>query len=121
MRGRPLNPAALCLLHPTSPAVAAPPPPTLSSLAAALISLCNACGIRFKKEERRASAAAAAAAAANGGGAGGMDMMHNSWAHHTQMPYNNYSSSAYGNEYGYMEDDDRDSAFLSWRLNVHCS
>nr|GMD56985.1 GATA transcription factor 19-like [Ipomoea batatas] len=50
-----------------------------------------------------------------------MDMMHNSWAHHTQMPYNNYSSSAYGNEYGYMEDDDRDSAFLSWRLNVHCS
>ncbi|XP_019154709.1 PREDICTED: GATA transcription factor 19-like [Ipomoea nil] len=84
-------------------------------------SLCNACGIRFKKEERRASAAAAAAAA-NGGGAGGMDMMHNSWAHHTQMPYNNYSSPpAYGNEYGYMEDDDRDSAFLSWRLNVHCS
>ncbi|RAL45524.1 hypothetical protein DM860_016016 [Cuscuta australis] len=85
-------------------------------------SLCNACGIRFKKEEKRA---AAAAEAANNGG---RESMRESWpgaAHHSQMPYNNYASpAAYGNEFGYMEDDeDRDSAtFLSWRLNVHyCS
>ncbi|XP_060192938.1 GATA transcription factor 18-like [Lycium barbarum] len=55
-------------------------------------SLCNACGIRFKKEERRANAAAADTA--NGGG---MEM-NGSWVHH----------SAYGNEFRFIEDDDDD-------------
>ncbi|VFQ82739.1 unnamed protein product [Cuscuta campestris] len=56
-------------------------------------SLCNACGIRFKKEEKRA---AAAAEAANNGGRESM-MMRESWpgaAHHSQMPYDNYASPA---------------------------
>ncbi|XP_016508845.1 GATA transcription factor 19-like [Nicotiana tabacum] len=73
-------------------------------------SLCNACGIRFKKEERRASAAAATA---NGGGMDHTQHMINggSWVHHSQaqkMPC--YSSAAYGNhEFRFIEDDDRDS------------
>ncbi|KAG8373698.1 hypothetical protein BUALT_Bualt11G0051700 [Buddleja alternifolia] len=84
-------------------------------------SLCNACGIRFKKEERRATAAAATS---NGGG-GGVDTQ--------QMMMNNYTWGqpqrtpcySYGNEYRFMEDDvvdQRDSEsnipFMSWRFNV---
>ncbi|OIT36623.1 PREDICTED: GATA transcription factor 19-like [Nicotiana attenuata] len=91
-------------------------------------SLCNACGIRFKKEERRASAAAATANGGRGGG-GGMDTQHMinstaSWVHHSQPPKMPcFSSAAYGNELRFIEDDDRDSdataiPFLPWRLNV---
>ncbi|XP_019182594.1 PREDICTED: GATA transcription factor 19-like [Ipomoea nil] len=94
-------------------------------------SLCNACGIRYKKEERRASAAAATA----NGGAPGMDsqqmMINNPWVHHHQysqapQKVSCYPSVAYGNEFRFIEEDDhRDSdagaggiSFLSWRLNV---
>ncbi|KAL1541856.1 GATA transcription factor 18-like [Salvia divinorum] len=79
-------------------------------------SLCNACGIRYKKEERRA---AAAAAASNGDG-----------AHYEAQYTMNGScySSGYGGEYRFMEEDEavdhRDSEmggggpFMSWRFNV---
>ncbi|KAK7360014.1 hypothetical protein VNO77_01986 [Canavalia gladiata] len=75
-------------------------------------SLCNACGIRFKKEERRASAAAATSAAAPGGAYGHQN---NSW-------YAQSQSQKMSNEVRFMDDSDRDSEngipFLSWRLNV---
>ncbi|KAI3451694.1 hypothetical protein Pfo_008359 [Paulownia fortunei] len=82
-------------------------------------SLCNACGIRFKKEERRATAAAATS---NGGGAAvdTQHMMNSSWVQPHKM---GCYSSAYGNEFRFIEDEDhRDSGtgipFLSWRFNV---
>nr|XP_043634975.1 GATA transcription factor 19-like [Erigeron canadensis] len=100
-------------------------------------SLCNACGIRYKKEERRANAAAAATT-------GGSDTTDQGYHHHHHghqymMNNNNgnqwandysqsahkmpscYSPAAVSNEYRFMADhemDDRDSPFLSWRLNV---
>ncbi|XP_059274647.1 GATA transcription factor 18-like [Lycium ferocissimum] len=88
-------------------------------------SLCNACGIRFKKEERRASAAAATA---NGGG---MDTQHmingGSWVHHSQSQKMPCYSSAYGNEFRFIEDDDdrHDSdntaiSFWPFLASQHC-
>ncbi|GAV60038.1 GATA domain-containing protein [Cephalotus follicularis] len=86
-------------------------------------SLCNACGIRFKKEERRASAANGNTT--NASASGVMDQHHsyhnNSWMHHTtQAPKMPCYSSA--NEFRFVEESDRDSdtgiPFLSWRLNV---
>nr|GMD00871.1 GATA transcription factor 19-like [Ipomoea batatas] len=87
-------------------------------------SLCNACGIRYKKEERRASAAAATA----NGGAPVMDsqFINNSWVnhhHYSQAPQKlSCYPSPYANEFRFIEEDDRDSdagiSFLSWRLNV---
>ncbi|KAJ9564637.1 hypothetical protein OSB04_000603 [Centaurea solstitialis] len=77
-------------------------------------SLCNACGIRYKKEERRTAAMAV------GGGGDVMAEGYNqsSWmqsAH--KLP--SFYSPAVGSEYRYGDDvDDRDSTFLSWRLNV---
>ncbi|KAK4490605.1 hypothetical protein RD792_001292 [Penstemon davidsonii] len=75
-------------------------------------SLCNACGIRFKKEERRATAASNGCAAIE------------NWAvQPPKMPC--YASNTYGNEFRFVEDQDnhRDSEtgipFLSWRFNVH--
>lgn len=86
-----------------------------------LQSLCNACGIRYKKEERRATAAAAT----SHGGAANMETQHminaGQWAQPQKTPC---YSSAYGNEYRFMEDepavDHRDSEipFMSWRFNV---
>ncbi|XP_057786013.1 GATA transcription factor 19-like [Salvia miltiorrhiza] len=91
-------------------------------------SLCNACGIRYKKEERRATAAAATS---NGGGANGAHveaqyMMNGSWTPSAQKAP--CYSSGYGSEYRFMEDDaavdHRDSEmsggvpFMSWRFNV---
>nr|GEW89073.1 GATA transcription factor 19-like [Tanacetum cinerariifolium] len=79
-------------------------------------SLCNECGIRFKKEERRAN---------NGGDT--TEMYNNTtWMHHTQpsshkLPAYYTPSSAVGShEFRFIHDDvdDRDSTFLSWRLNV---
>ncbi|PPS00685.1 hypothetical protein GOBAR_AA19981 [Gossypium barbadense] len=70
-------------------------------------SLCNACGIRFKKEERRASAANA-----------------NASSMAEQQQYHGYNNSSWGsmqcysspvNEIKFIEDGD---PFLSWRLNV---
>ncbi|GAB4846826.1 hypothetical protein Ancab_025833 [Ancistrocladus abbreviatus] len=93
-------------------------------------SLCNACGIRFKKEERRANAAAATTTAT--GTAGMMEAHHmasasyynnSSWAGHHQTQKTPCFSPAIGNhhEFRFIEDDDSDSGngpFLSWRLNV---
>ncbi|KVH92356.1 Zinc finger, GATA-type [Cynara cardunculus var. scolymus] len=91
-------------------------------------SLCNACGIRFKKEERRANAAATVTT----GGSEMAETHHHQlmmngnhpWVHHTQatnkLP-SCYSPAAAvkGNEFRFIDDvDDRDSPFLSWRLNV---
>ncbi|KAL3813201.1 hypothetical protein ACJIZ3_014469 [Penstemon smallii] len=75
-------------------------------------SLCNACGIRYKKEERRATAAASTG---NGGAAhGAMDQQHmmnnnSTWVQPQKMPC---YSSTYGNEFRFIEED------LSWRFNV---
>ncbi|KAG6401911.1 hypothetical protein SASPL_138779 [Salvia splendens] len=70
-------------------------------------SLCNACGIRYKKEERRA---AAAAAASNGDGA----------HYEAQYTMNNGScySSGYGGEYRFMEEDEAGDHRMSWRFNL---
>lgn len=92
-----------------------------------LQSLCNACGIRFKKEERRATAAAASANTGSSGGGGGMESQH-LFGHHNN--YSSWSAQAppqqkvpcYGSEFRFIDDDGRDSdngiSFLSWRLNV---
>ncbi|KAE8655995.1 GATA transcription factor 20 [Hibiscus syriacus] len=69
-------------------------------------SLCNACGIRFKKEERRASAANANASIAEQQYHGYNN--NNSWS---SMQY--FSSPV--NEIKFIEDGD---PYLSWRLNV---
>jgi len=83
-------------------------------------SLCNACGIRYKKEERRANAAVATTAAANGGimesGNFYSNNTNNSW-------YSQPQSQMYGNELRFMDDSDAESEngipnFLSWRLNT---
>lgn len=81
-----------------------------------LQSLCNACGIRFKKEERRASAAAAATSA-------GVLESPNTYSHHNNSWYANSQSQKMNNELRFMDDANRDSEnsipnFLSWRLNV---
>ncbi|KAJ8770717.1 hypothetical protein K2173_021364 [Erythroxylum novogranatense] len=81
-------------------------------------SLCNACGIRFKKEERRA---AAANANTNATPSEAIDphyaYQNNSWVQTQKMPY-----FPPANEFRFIEDSDRDSdtgiPFLSWRLNV---
>ncbi|PWA61599.1 zinc finger, NHR/GATA-type [Artemisia annua] len=95
-------------------------------------SLCNACGIRYKKEERRANAAAAAAVSTGGSDASEgyhhqymMNNNGNQWVndHYAQSTYKMpscYSPAAASNEFRFMDHDmdDRDSPFLSWRLNV---
>ncbi|XP_043710097.1 GATA transcription factor 18-like [Telopea speciosissima] len=85
-------------------------------------SLCNACGIRYKKEERRATTTAT-----NTGGAGMMESQyygqhhpHQSWGHGQKM--DSMSPATMGNEFRFIEDEDQDSSttgipFLSWRLN----
>ncbi|KAK8710405.1 hypothetical protein V6N13_145729 [Hibiscus sabdariffa] len=83
-------------------------------------SLCNACGIRFKKEERRASAA-------NANNSSMLEQQHhgyydqnNSWAHHQPQ---NQKMPCFSplNEFRFMDDSDRDSdtgiPYLSWRSN----
>ncbi|KAL6588064.1 hypothetical protein OROMI_001042 [Orobanche minor] len=85
-------------------------------------SLCNACGIRFKKEERRATAAAASGPA-HGAHADTQNMMNGSYSWDQPQKTTCYSS-AYGNEYRFIDGDvvdHRDSEtmqFLSWRFNV---
>ena len=96
--------------------------------------MCNACGIRYKKEERRANAAAAAAVSTGGSDASEgyhhQYMMNNNingnqWVndHYAQSTYKMpscYSPVAASNEFRFMDHDmdERDSPFLSWRLNV---
>ncbi|KAK6128443.1 hypothetical protein DH2020_037811 [Rehmannia glutinosa] len=87
-------------------------------------SLCNACGIRFKKEERRATAAAASSnggGAAHGGHVDTQQYMTNGSSWGQPQKTTPCYSSAYGNEFRFIEDDvvdHRDSQFLSWRFNV---
>ncbi|KAG5061083.1 hypothetical protein AAZX31_01G163600 [Glycine max] len=88
-------------------------------------SLCNACGIRYKKEERRASAAAATppAAAASGGMMDSAQVYNNSWYAHQQSQKMQCFSPGMGSEFRFVDDGDRDAAdngiqFLSWRLDV---
>lgn len=83
-----------------------------------LQSLCNACGIRYKKEERRANAAVATTAATNSSimESGNFYNNNNSW-------YSQPQSQMYGNELSFMDDSDAESEngipnFLSWRLNT---
>ncbi|KAI6680713.1 hypothetical protein NL676_034594 [Syzygium grande] len=95
-------------------------------------SLCNACGIRFKKEERRATAAAAS------GGGGVAEAQHvygHQWVHQAQAASQKvppcFSPAAisghHHHEFRFMEDDvvasaqdssDGGISFLSWCLNV---
>ncbi|KAK3224124.1 hypothetical protein Dsin_011149 [Dipteronia sinensis] len=99
-------------------------------------SLCNACGIRFKKEERRATAANANSSTASGAMEQQYHQQHQSYNHHhnnnnpwvqvqhtqtQKMPC--YSPS--NNEFRFIDhDSDQNSGdntgipFLSWRLNV---
>ncbi|TKY70388.1 GATA transcription factor 18 [Spatholobus suberectus] len=85
-------------------------------------SLCNACGIRFKKEERRASAAATTPAAASGGVMESAQVYNNSWYAHQQSQKMQCFSPGMGNEFRFVDDADRDAdngiPFLPWRLNV---
>ncbi|KAK9074757.1 hypothetical protein SSX86_003075 [Deinandra increscens subsp. villosa] len=90
-------------------------------------SLCNACGIRFKKEERRLNAAAV-----GGGGPEGREGHtpgNNTWMHNAQaaaaaaathrLPSCYTVPAGTGGEFRFIDDvDDRDSTFMSWRLNV---
>ncbi|XWS29293.1 hypothetical protein CRYUN_Cryun24cG0016200 [Craigia yunnanensis] len=85
-------------------------------------SLCNACGIRFKKEERRATAPNANNSGAT---ASMLEQQHhgyhnNSWVHNSQNQKMPCFSPV--NEFRFIEDSDRDSdngiPFVSWRLNV---
>lgn len=84
-----------------------------------LQSLCNACGIRYKKEERRANAAATSSAVATGG------VMESGIVYGHQNSSSWYAepqSQKYGNELCFMGDSNGDSEngipFMSWRLNV---
>ncbi|CAH8314917.1 unnamed protein product [Eruca vesicaria subsp. sativa] len=106
-------------------------------------SLCNACGIRFKKEERRASTTGAASTSggvSTAAGAltsdhhGGVDYYHNNnyhyassspWIHHQQhntqrVPYYSPANNEYSFGHDVREDNHDVTAdpFLSWRLNV---
>ncbi|KAK1439144.1 hypothetical protein QVD17_04959 [Tagetes erecta] len=80
-------------------------------------SLCNACGIRFKKEERRASVATTTASLGMGvDGAEG----YTTWMN--KVPSSCYTTVP-GGEFRQLRDheyevDDRDSTFMTWRLNV---
>lgn len=77
-------------------------------------SLCNACGIRYKKEERRATAAASTNSTTSGGGASAMDSQHGSDEHY-------YSNNSYTHNYNrYVKADDGNGAvsFLPLMINV---
>lgn len=80
-------------------------------------SLCNACGIRFKKEERRA------AATGNSNGSAAAAMAAEQMSQYDSSFVQHYSTAINANDFRFINDDDgRDSdngmSFLSWRLNV---
>ncbi|KAK2426734.1 GATA transcription factor [Trifolium repens] len=90
-------------------------------------SLCNACGIRFKKEERRATAAATTPTVASIGVMEPTPMYNhhnnnNSWYVHQQNQKMQCFTPAMSSEFRFIDETDRDSEngipFLSWRLNV---
>ncbi|XP_073060613.1 GATA transcription factor 19-like [Primulina eburnea] len=74
-------------------------------------SLCNACGIRFKKEERRATTADSITTG-SGGGADPQNVTNDSWPHKTI-----YYPPPYTNEFRFAEVDDYRNS-ISWRFNV---
>lgn len=84
-------------------------------------SLCNACGIRYKKEERRAAAStismsSSSAAAEQGIGYGYHRTQPSPWGCYTTS---SVRGSASISMYEDMADDGGvDAPFLSWRLNV---
>ncbi|KAF6166665.1 hypothetical protein GIB67_005527 [Kingdonia uniflora] len=76
-------------------------------------SLCNACGIRYKKEERRATANNNVTAAAPAIVESQHMMGHHqySWGHHAPL--------GLINEFKFIDDESNNGVpFLSWRLNV---
>ncbi|AEE86678.1 GATA transcription factor 19 [Arabidopsis thaliana] len=103
-------------------------------------SLCNACGIRFKKEERRASTARNSTSGGGSTAAGVPTLDHQASANYYYNNNNQYASSSpwhhqhntqrvpyyspANNEYSYVDDvrvvdhDVTTDPFLSWRLNV---
>ncbi|XP_042479406.1 GATA transcription factor 18-like [Macadamia integrifolia] len=95
-------------------------------------SLCNACGIRYKKEERRATTIANNTDASTAGMMESQFLMSqhhlHSWAHHGEtQKVASMSPADLGYEFRFVDDDDQDSTttttaagnpFLSWRLNV---
>lgn len=96
-----------------------------------LQSLCNACGIRFKKEEKRANTAAVSPVAVVGGGGDATEKHRyqtstvngNPWAYQRKrahkLPSCYSPAAAMVNEFRFIDDvDDKDSPFMTWRLNV---
>lgn len=90
-------------------------------------SLCNACGIRFKKEERRAIAASDTPMSSAGPTAplimDPQQMINNSWIHNTDTQRMHCLSPAITNEFRFIEDNRYESdntgyQFPPWRLNV---
>lgn len=88
-------------------------------------SLCNACGIRFKKEERRATAAAGTPATPSIGIMESASMYNhhhhnNSWYVQPQNQKMQCFSPAMTNEFRFIDETNHDSEngipFLSWRL-----
>jgi len=85
-------------------------------------SLCNACGIRYKKEERRAAAAVAPAPAPQEYACGGYARQHQ----HQQPPQPQWGcygaaaakSASFGMYGGDVVDAAADGPCLSWMLNV---
>ncbi|KZV47610.1 hypothetical protein F511_12879 [Dorcoceras hygrometricum] len=77
-------------------------------------SLCNACGIRFKKEERRATAAASITNSGGGRGAGSQNVMKESRAPPQKTLYH---PSSYTNELQFAEEDDNRNS-TSWRFTI---
>uniref|UniRef100_A0ACD5T6Y2 Uncharacterized protein n=1 Tax=Avena sativa TaxID=4498 RepID=A0ACD5T6Y2_AVESA len=74
-------------------------------------SLCNACGIRFKKEERRA---AETGAGAGNGGCG----FHGAQRAHGSAPIKAPRAASYAEEANTCSGGDPDAPFLAWRLSA---
>lgn len=85
-------------------------------------SLCNACGIRFKKEERRATAANANSSNIASAAEQPHGYYNNSWVQVQQAQSQKMPCFSPANEFRFIEDSDQTSdtgvPFLSWRLNV---
>ncbi|KAF6136295.1 hypothetical protein GIB67_042780 [Kingdonia uniflora] len=76
-------------------------------------SLCNACGIRYKKEERRATSTTTAAPAIIE--PQNLMSQHHSWGGYHSQAQNVTSKPS---EFRFPEEDDNNLPVLSWRLNV---
>lgn len=76
-------------------------------------SLCNACGIRYKKEERRAAASTASPSVNESISYGNFQRQQQQ----QQYPWACYSSTGTSSCQSH-EDMDQSTSYLSWRLNV---